>query len=68
MLLKWDLESPVKFRTRETVHELDLRFQFEEQYVLQGKSITDKQFYKDLHGYIERKVKNESWEEYGRLC
>lgn len=54
MLLNWDLESPVKFRTRETVHDLELRFQLEEQYLLQGKSITGKQFYMDLHEYIER--------------
>ena len=57
MLLKWDLESPVRFRTRETVHELELRFQLEEQYLIQGKSVTDKQFYKDLREYIERSDK-----------
>lgn len=54
MLLNWDLESPVRFRTKETVHELDLRFQLEECYLLQGKCITNKQFYKDLHEYIEK--------------
>lgn len=54
MLMDWDLESPVKFRTKETVSELDLRFQLEEQYSLQGKPITNKQFYKDLHEYIQR--------------
>lgn len=53
MLLKWDLESPVKFRPKESVHELDLRFQLEEQYLSQGKSITNKQFYKELREYIE---------------
>lgn len=53
MMMKWDLESPVKFRVKETVHELELRFQLEERYLLQGKSITNRQFYKDLHEYIE---------------
>lgn len=54
MLLQWDIESPTKFKNNATVHDLELRFQLEEQYLLQGKSITDRQFYKDLYKYIER--------------
>lgn len=53
MLLDWDLESPVKFRPKETVHDLDMRFQLEEQYLLHGRSITNRQFYIDLHKYIK---------------
>lgn len=48
MLLKWDLDSPVPFRTNTTVHDLDLRFQLEEQYLSDGKSITSREFYKNL--------------------
>ena len=48
MMLKWDTESPVKFRQNASVHDLDLRFQLEERYLSQGKSITNRKFYQDL--------------------
>lgn len=47
MLLNWDLESPVTFKPDATVHDLELRFQLEEIYLQQGKSITSRQFYAD---------------------
>lgn len=47
MLLNWDLESPVTFKPDVTVHDLELRFQLEEIYLQQGKSITSRQFYAD---------------------
>lgn len=47
LLLAWDLESPTRFRIQETVHDLEIRFQLEELYLQQGKSITSKAFYAD---------------------
>ena len=54
MLLVWDMESPVKFRTNATVHDLELRFQLEEIYQADGKSITSKQFYSDLKEFLKK--------------
>lgn len=62
MLLQWDIESPVQFRPRESVHDLDLRFQLEEQYISQGKSVTNREFYHDLKKFIERKGEDEESE------
>lgn len=59
MMLKWDTESPVKFRQNASVHDLDLRFQLEERYLSQGKSITNRKFYQDLKKFIERNSDNE---------
>lgn len=56
MLLKWDLESPVRFRSKETVHDLDIRFQLEDSYLLHGKSITDRTFYNDLKTHIQERI------------
>lgn len=48
------MESPVKFRTNATVHDLELRFQLEEIYQADGKSITSKKFYSDLKEFLEK--------------
>lgn len=62
MLLNWDDESPVRFKPKESVHHLEVRFQLEEQYLLRGESITSKQFYQE---YAEKKksIVSNVWKE-----
>lgn len=48
MLLNWDVESPIKFRVNATVHDLEVRFLLEDQFIKEGKSISNKQFYSTL--------------------
>lgn len=47
-LLEWQSKTWRKFKTDYSVQELDIRFQFEEERMREGKTIRDKEFFKEL--------------------
>lgn len=53
-LLDWQTKTWRKFKEDFTVQELEVRFQFEEERLLQGKSIRNREFFKELKKKLGR--------------
>ena len=53
-LLEWQSKTWRSFKTDYTVQELDIRFQFEEERLAEGKRIRGKEFFKELRKKLGR--------------
>lgn len=57
-LLEWQKKTWRKFRANYTVQELDVRFQFEDEWLQEGKSIKGKEFFTELRMRLAKEADN----------